>query len=168
LGRAEFGDDRRPLIGAGRSSLNPTTMKIRIAESDSELERAGEVLRELRPHFTSAEHLVCEIRRQRWTGYQVAYGEANGEVICVAGFVVSTKLACGKHMYVDDLVTAESFRSSGAGSRMMDWLKSHARQLGCRQLHLDSGVQRFAAHRFYLRHGFDITSHHFVVDLAAD
>ncbi len=37
---------------------------------------------------------------------------------------------------------------------MISWLKSHARQLGCNQLHLDSGVQRFSAHRFYLREGF--------------
>lgn len=29
------------------------------------------------------------------------------------------------------------------------------------ELHLDSGVQRYGAHRFYLRHGMDITSHHF-------
>jgi GNAT superfamily N-acetyltransferase len=75
--------------------------------------------------------------------------------------------AWGKHMYVDDLVTAERHRSTGAGARMMDWLKSYARAHGCRQLHLDSGVQRFGAHRFYLREGFNIGSHHFsIVDLA--
>jgi hypothetical protein len=51
---------------------------------------------------------------------------------------------------------------------MIEWLKAHARELGCRQLHLDSGVQRFGAHRFYLRHGFNIASHHFsIVDLGA-
>jgi hypothetical protein len=30
---------------------------------------------------------------------------------------------------------------------------------------LDSGVQRFGAHRFYLRRRMDITSHHFALDL---
>jgi len=39
----------------------------------------------------------------------------------------------------------------------------HAHERGCGQVHLDSGVQRFAAHRFYLRNGFDIASHHFSV-----
>ena len=28
-----------------------------------------------------------------------------------------------------------------------------------------SGVQRFGAHRFYLRHGMNITSHHFQLEL---
>jgi GNAT superfamily N-acetyltransferase len=80
-----------------------------------------------------------------------------------AGFVVGTKLAWGKHIYVDDLVTAEGQRSKGAGKMMIDWLKSHALALGCNQLHLDSGVQRFDAHRFYLRERFNIGSHHFSI-----
>ncbi len=33
------------------------------------------------------------------------------------------------------------------------------------QLTLDSGVQRFAAHRLYLRQRMDITSHHFTMNL---
>jgi hypothetical protein len=51
---------------------------------------------------------------------------------------------------------------------MIEWLKAHALDLGCRQLHLDSGVQRFGAHRFYLRAGFNIGGHHFsIIDLTA-
>jgi hypothetical protein len=46
--------------------------------------------------------------------------------------------------------------------------KFYALEQGCRQLELDSGVQRFGAHRFYLREGFDISSHHFSIeDLAS-
>lgn len=85
----------------------------------------------------------------------------------VAGFVVGNKLAWGKHIYIADLVTSEGYRSSGVGGRLIDWLKSYARERGCKQIHLDSGVQRFSAHRFYLRHGFNIVSHHFsIMDLA--
>ena len=69
-------------------------------------------------------------------------------------------------MYIEDLVTDPERRSSGLGRVMMDWLKSHAREHECEQIHLDSGVQRFPAHRFYLREGFNIASHHFsIVDL---
>jgi hypothetical protein len=49
----------------------------------------------------------------------------------------------------------------GLGGRLLEWLLAHARAQGCVQLHLDSGVQRFGAHRFYLAHRLDITSHHF-------
>jgi GNAT superfamily N-acetyltransferase len=137
-------------------------MKVHIAESDAELERISGVLLQLRTAFDS-ESLIAQIKEQRQHGYQVAYVESAGEVLCVAGFVVGTKLAWGKHVYVDDLVTAGNRRSKGAGARMIAWLKSHARQLGCKQLHLDSGVQRFAAHKFYLREGFNIASHHFSI-----
>ncbi len=143
-------------------------MNVRIAETDSELSKASDVLLELRGAFTK-DALIEQIKKQRRDGYRVAYVEADdGEVLCVAGFVVGTKLSWGKHVYVDDLVTAERHRSTGAGARMLDWLKAHARSLGCGQLHLDSGVQRFGAHRFYLREGFNIGSHHFsITDLKA-
>ncbi len=143
-------------------------MTIRIAESDSDLRKIAGVLLQLRPTFDT-ERLVAQIKEQVRQGYRVGYVEEAGDVLCVAGFVVGTKLAWGKHVYVDDLVTAEHRRSKGAGAKMIAWLKAYAREQGCNQLHLDSGVQRFAAHRFYLREGFNIGSHHFsITDLAAD
>ena len=52
---------------------------------------------------------------------------------------------------------------------MFAWLKAYSRGHGCSQLQLDSGVQRFEAHRFYLREGFHISSHHFAItDLGSD
>jgi GNAT superfamily N-acetyltransferase len=149
-----------------RDSDASLRMNIKIAESDSELALLSEVLLELRPAFDKRS-LIDQIKAQQREGYRVAYLESAGEVRCVAGFVIGTKLAWGRHMYVDDLVTAERHRSTGVGARMMDWLKSHALAQGCRQLHLDSGVQRFGAHRFYLREGFNIGSHHFsITDLS--
>lgn len=142
--------------------LESDGLKVKIAESDADLERISGVLRELRTSFDK-DSLVAQIEEQRQRGYQIAYVESEGEVLCVAGFVVGIKLAWGKHIYVDDLVTTEHRRSKGAGAKMIAWLKSQARQLGCGQLHLDSGVERFAAHKFYLREGFKISSHHFSI-----
>ncbi|WP_448213937.1 GNAT family N-acetyltransferase [Colwellia sp. MEBiC06753] len=77
--------------------------------------------------------------------------------------MIGEKLAWGKHIYIDDLVTNQQYRSTGVGTLLIDWLKQYAKAQGCQQLHLDSGEQRFAAHRFYLRHGFNIASHHFSI-----
>jgi GNAT superfamily N-acetyltransferase len=144
------------------------TQAVHLAESDTDLRKISGVLLELRPAFDT-ERLVSQIKEQMRAGYRVAYVEEGGVVLCVAGFVLGTKLAWGKHMYVDDLVTTEHRRSTGAGATMIAWLKLYARDHGCKQLHLDSGVQRFGAHRFYLREGFNIGSHHFsITDLAAD
>ncbi|KPC91164.1 GCN5 family acetyltransferase, partial [Streptomyces sp. NRRL F-6602] len=63
--------------------------------------------------------------------------------------------------YVDDLVTAEAARSTGAGRELVAYLEDRARELDCRVLDLDSGTQRTDAHRFYLRERFSISAFHF-------
>ncbi len=135
-------------------------MNVHLATNDTDLNAIADVMLELRTTYTKAS-LIARMREQMEQGYRIAWVEAGAEVLCVAGFVVGLKLAWGKHVYVDDLVTAERHRSTGAGAAMIAWLKTYARELGCRELHLDSGVQRFAAHRFYLRERFNIESHHF-------
>jgi hypothetical protein len=42
---------------------------------------------------------------------------------------------------------------------------NEAKARNCDQLHLDSGVQRFGAHRFYLASRMDIIAHHFTMKL---
>lgn len=146
----------------------PETMRIELVDAgdDRRLERVADVMLQLRASFDRAT-LIARMAEQQESGYRLACVEADDEILSVAGFVIASKLAWGRHLYVDDLVTAERHRSKGAGGRLLEWLKDYARNQGCAQMHLDSGVQRFAAHRFYLRHGFDIASHHFsMTDLA--
>ncbi|MHB1766746.1 MAG: GNAT family N-acetyltransferase [Phycisphaerae bacterium] len=81
------------------------------------------------------------------------------------GAEYSENLSRGRNMYVDDLVTTEHLRSKGVGKLLLQWLIAEARRKKCKHLVLDSGVQRFAAHRFYLRHGMNITAHHFTMEL---
>lgn len=137
-------------------------MEARLLTSEDELAPVAEVLLQLRPQY-DREGIESQIRKQRQDGYQLAYVADGERVLCAAGFVVGEKLAWGKHIYIDDLVTDANLRSTGAGHLLIDWLKDYAKEIGCGQIHLDSGVQRFAAHRFYLREGFDIASHHFSV-----
>lgn len=142
-------------------------MEVKIASSEAELRKISSVLLQLRSQYDE-DSLIDQIRLQQAEGYQIAYVEKDDVVLCVAGFVMCNKLAWQKHIYVDDLVTGAAVRSTGAGKFLMNWLKNHAREHGCQQLHLDSGVQRFAAHKFYLREGFELNSHHFgIPDLNA-
>lgn len=136
------------------------------------------VLLQLRPQYETFDRLLDQIdRQQRHEGYELAYvvaEEASSEanppvtVLSAAGFVLAEKLAWGKHLYVDDLITSQTERSRGAGRLLIDWCRRYALEQGCSQLHLDSGVQRFAAHRFYLREGFRISSHHFSIENLED
>jgi GNAT superfamily N-acetyltransferase len=137
-------------------------MKIKLADTDQAIQRCYPVMAELRPQF-SAEQFLAQVRRQMGDGYRLAYLEIADRVASVAGFRLGENLAWGRHLYVDDLVTAAAQRSAGHGQQLLAWLVAYAREHGCQQLHLDSGVQRFAAHKFYLREGMIISGHHFTM-----
>lgn len=137
-------------------------MQVQLLTPESEIDPVAEILLQLRPKY-SLKQIKAQIRKQQQNGYQLACVVDGDRALCVAGFTVGERLAWGKHIYIDDLVSDESCRSAGAGRTLVEWLKNHAKEIGCGQVHLDSGVQRFAAHRFYLRAGFDIASHHFSI-----
>ena len=139
-------------------------MRVDTARTDGEIRSCYPVMAELRPHVPEAEFLD-RVRGQMGEGYELAFVEDGVRVCAVAGFRVAHNLAWGHFLYVDDLVTAAAGRSKGYGKALLDWLVAEARRRECEQLHLDSGVQRFAAHRFYLRERMSITSHHFELRL---
>lgn len=122
------------------------------------------VVRQLRGHL-SEEEFVAAVCRMRGEGYRLAVCREEGRVVGAAGFRIQEFLAHGRFLYVDDLITAEDARSGGVGAALMRWLEAEARQNGCSQLQLDSGVQRARAHRFYFREGMDISSYHFRKEL---
>lgn len=139
-------------------------MTIEETKSRDEILECFPVVVQLRPHF-DAETFTRQVRKQELKGFHLARGIVDGKVECVAGFWLRENLAWGRHVYVDDLVTNSQSRSEGHGEAMLEWLIAWARKRECAQLHLDSGVQRFGAHRFYLKHRMDITSHHFAIEL---
>jgi GNAT superfamily N-acetyltransferase len=137
---------------------------IRLADTDADIDRCFPVMVQLRPHL-EAGAFVAKVRRQEAEGFHLAFLEDDGAVRAVAGFRSYDNLVGGRILYVDDLVTDATVRSKGYGQAMLAWLASRAREDGCRFLELDSGVQRFDAHRFYLVNRMDISSHHFRLKL---
>jgi GNAT superfamily N-acetyltransferase len=139
-------------------------MQIQLAETDRDIERCFPVMVQLRPHLAADEFLDL-VRRMMEGGYHLAYIEDVGTVQAVAGFRILEMLSRGRFMYVDDLVTDAAARSRGYGDALFDWLAKYAHSHACEQLELDSGVQRFGAHRFYFRKRMHIASYHFSLQL---
>ena len=135
-------------------------MVIELAETDDQIRACFPVLVQLRTHVAEAA-FVERVRRQQVQGYRLASVAVADRPVAVAGFRIGDNLAWGRFLYVDDLVTDETHRSDGHGQALMEWLVELARSEGCDQFHLDSGVQRYDAHRFYLRNRMEIRSHHF-------
>jgi N-acetylglutamate synthase-like GNAT family acetyltransferase len=139
-------------------------VSIQLAESDFQILGCFLVISQLRPHLEQ-DNFVEQVRYQMKEGYQLAFLEVEKQAVAVVGFRISNCLASGKFLYIDDLVVDELKRSHSYGQQLFQWLIEYARNHECKHLSMDSGVQRFAAHRFYLMQRMSITSHHFSMEL---
>jgi len=138
---------------------------VRKLTTDEDILAARGVMRQLRPQIPEADYLSTVRRMMQADGYLQAAVFDGDAVVAVAGYRFMEILYAGKTLYVDDLNTDETRRSRGYGKALMDWLKREARERGCVQLQLDSGVQREQTHRFYFREGLTINCYHFRLDL---
>jgi GNAT superfamily N-acetyltransferase len=136
-----------------------------MAATDAQIMACVPVMRELRPHIAQ-DQFLSRVRSQQNTGYQLAFMQQAEEVVAVAGFRLGESLSWGRFLYVDDLVTLPAQRSKGYGAALLAWLREYAVTAGCQQMHLDSGVQRKEAHRFYAREGMSMIGFHFVANLS--
>ena len=152
-------------MSSRKAPTRKTDYRIAIAKTREDVRRCFPVMRELRPHFKSADKFGQQVLRQQRDGYLLGFLETDGEVRAVAGYRFLESLFSGKFLYVDDLVTRDRDRSRGFGGALLDWLVEQARTHVCDNLELDSGVQRFDAHRFYLLKRMNISSHHFSIKL---
>lgn len=140
-------------------------MDICVAKTEKDIEDCFEAMHELRPHLTKPEYIAQVHRQMRNHGYVLVYVMVDGRVVAAAGYRVAEYLAWGRAFYVDDLITVGAERNLGYGGALLDWLINEARRLSCKEFHLDSGVQRFDAHRLYMSRKMKISSHHFSIQL---
>lgn len=150
-------------------------MKLDISDAldESSIRACFDVMVQLRD-ACRREAFVEQVQRQREAGYNLTYareiarefggeaGRESGRVVAVSGWRIRETLAMGRHLYVEDLVVDEAARSGGCGAQMIEHLRARAAEEGCAAMLLDSGVQRYAAHRFYLQQRFDIRAYLFV------
>ncbi len=141
------------------------SISISQALTDDQILATRDVMRQLRPAIAADAYLPTVKRMMQSDGYQLAALLDCGVVRAVAGYRFMEMLYCARILYVDDLNTDDRSRSAGFGKLLMDWLKHEASAHGCAELHLDSGVQREQAHRFYFRERLTISAYHFRVRL---
>lgn len=139
-------------------------LEIETAEDSKSIARCFGVLSQLRQGLSEPE-FVARVMRQQATGYRLVMGCEQGEVVVVAGFRIRENLALGRHLYVEDLATGEQARGRGHGAALLEHIATLGRSEDCGLMVLDSGVQRFAAHRFYLRERFEIRAYLFAKSL---
>jgi GNAT superfamily N-acetyltransferase len=140
-------------------------IEIRTLTTVEQIRDSFGVMQQLRPHLLIEAYLSQVLHQREHESYQLV-GLYDASVLhSLGGFRLMTNLVCGRIVYVDDLVSDQNARSEGYGAQVLEWIAQYGRSQGCTQLHLDSGVQRHGAHRFYLRERMDIVYYHFKKDL---
>ena len=138
-----------------------------LAPGDERLAALYPVMRELRTEL-SEEQFHSRYAAGHAEGYRMVGLFDGDECRAAAGYRFLTNFVSGHHVYIDDLVTAERWRSHGYGRLLNKYILELARKEGCTSVQLDSNVRRSEAHRFYFRERYFITAFHFVVPLRYD
>ena len=126
---------------------------LRDCTQEAEIAACFPLMRQLRPQLADAEELVARWRRQSADGYRVLAVWPDDRPVALAGWRLSENLIYGPFLYVDDLVTDEAARGQGHGARLLEHLRSMAREAGCVRLVLDTALDNVLGHRFYYRNG---------------
>jgi GNAT superfamily N-acetyltransferase len=139
--------------------------KILEAENDDDVRKCWHSFSQLRKNILSEDAFFRRWDIQKREGYKIIFIERNSKVIAAAGYRLMNTMAWGKILYIDDLIAHESERGNGYGSILLSHLKGLAETLNCDSVHLDTGYQRHAAHKAYLRNGFTLNCHHMELSL---
>lgn len=122
--------------------------------------REGETLhRDFRPKMEGDYISYLERMASDGAGVMQLLDEAQVRAIAVWRSFLTTY--CGRRFEIDDLVTADGYRSKGYGRTLLGALEAKARTLSCDAVMLTSATWRTQAHRFYFREGFVIEAFQF-------
>lgn len=139
-------------------------MQIKIAQTKEDFLKCFDVMQALRPHLTS-ELLLELLPQMQKENYSLIFIEENGKAISACGFRYLTSLFDGRYIYIDDLSTLPEVRGKGYAGALFDYVVEKAKAENLSAVHLDSGHQRYDAHRLYLNKKMKIVYHHFRLEL---
>ena len=135
-------------------------MEIKEAKSKEDFLKCWEVVHELRPYLDQDRYLTLMLYMLD-EGYKLIFIEENGKGVSFCGYRHVTMLYRGRSIYIDDLCTLPVARGRGLARILLKYVIEEAKREEMQSIHLDSGHQRYEAHRLYLNQGFKIASHHF-------
>jgi ribosomal protein S18 acetylase RimI-like enzyme len=116
-------------------------------------ERFFDLLKELRPHLSFSEFKFI---LNHADNYQMVALEEDNRLVALMGYRILHDFVHGKHVYIDDLVTASAERSKGHGAVLLKHAEDIAREHGCKNLRLCTGVENEAGKRFYERESWNM------------
>lgn len=136
-------------------------VQLRHLETNQDIHAAFAVMRELRPHLFNVDAFIAQVQRQTREGYRLLAACRGTELVGLAGYRLQENLIYGRFVYIDDLVTTASVRSTGVGAALVDAVREEACRHDCKQLILDTALGNARGQRFYFSQGLLSRALHF-------
>lgn len=114
------------------------------------------LLIQLRPHLSYEEFQRIYFEANKADGYQLVGLEENNELVSIMGFRILHDFVHGKHLYIDDLVSSETHRSKGHGAILLKHAEKMAKDNGCLNLRLCTGIENERGKKFYEKNSWNL------------
>ncbi len=131
----------------GVAVMNELTIKE--LQTRDEIVEAYPIMKQLRTHLNEDTYLELVFEAQEKDRYQLFALQSEGDIVAVIGFKPMITLYYGRFIWICDLVTDTTKRSSGYGEKLLSYVHKWAQDNGYESVALSSGLQRTDAHRFY-------------------
>ena len=130
-------------------------MKIKTAQTQSDLENMYPLLVELRPHLTYENFLDSYNNAHKNDQYELVGFYEDDNLIALIGYRVLYDFVRGRHLYIDDLITSVTVRSKGLGAKVLEFAEEKAHELNCTGgLRLCVGLENTRGIKFYEKNGW--------------
>ena len=87
------------------------------------------------------------------------------EIIGVFGLWFMTRHYAGKSCEPDHVFILPKYQNRGLGEQVFNFIFEYSKEKGCETSELNSYVQNFKSHKFYMNHGYVIKGYHFLKKL---
>ncbi|WP_373056578.1 GNAT family N-acetyltransferase [Zunongwangia sp. H14] len=89
----------------------------------------------------------------------------NEKMIGIFGLWFMTRYYAGRSCEPDHIFILEEYQNKGIGKQLLDFIHNYARQKNCETAELNSYVQNYRSHKFYMNEGYVIKGYHFLKKL---
>lgn len=134
--------------------MNPAEWKIKPLKTELEFQEGYPIIAELRTELSYDEFKMMLHKAEVADNYSLFGLFIHNKCVAVMGYRFLYDFVHGKHLYIDDLVVKEGYRSRGLGAKLLEFAENEARKRACKGLRLCTGVTNTSGKKFYERNGW--------------
>ena len=132
--------------------MNPYIEKEVLTQSD--LKKVFSTFSHLRKKITLEEFEELFAYTSKHQNYKLFSFFYKDDCVALIGMRPYCDFVRKKHLYIDDLVVHENYRSKGLGTKLLEWIDVYAAKNNYKQIRLSTGIDNTLANKFYTKNSY--------------